>query len=506
MRTSIVTALATAAATVLGTVGVLAAPHAAAADDLADAPSLTASQSLVTARRVLDGEARTADPSATVALRDLWMSRQDLDAEDRRVAEAILARPSDGSQDPFGFGYPDPSIAEKTCNDHLCVHYVPSGDDAPRSAAWVGRTLEVLDDTWTHHVDRLGFRPPLPDGTRGGSRHFDVYLKDLGGELYGYCATENERRARTASGFCVLDNTFSRAKFRRGTPEGNLRVTAAHELFHAVQYAYDYAEDPWMMESTATWVEERVASEINDNRQFLREGQLYLPSLPLDLFVQGRGHQYGNWIFWEYLSQRYGTSLVRKTWERAGSRAFDGRRHSFQALHDVLAERGGFAQVYARYAVDNTVPHLIYAEGADYRTPRPRRTVEISQASPSASLGRELKHAAAVTYRFTPHRSLRGRAWKLRLEVDGPHARTSPAARVLVHLRNGRVVRRNIRLDDSGQGRRWLMFDARRVSAVAVTLVNASTRMRCGRNTLMVCGGRAIDDDLPFRVTAQLRR
>jgi hypothetical protein len=37
-----------------------------------------------------------------------------------------------------------------------------------------------------------------------------------------------------------------------------LKVTAAHEFFHAVQFAYDIGEDGWLMESTATWMEEHV--------------------------------------------------------------------------------------------------------------------------------------------------------------------------------------------------------------------------------------------------------
>ena len=42
------------------------------------------------------------------------------------------------------------------------------------------------------------------------------------------------------------------------TPLENLEVTAAHELFHAVQFAYDYDEDAWFMEATATWAEDEV--------------------------------------------------------------------------------------------------------------------------------------------------------------------------------------------------------------------------------------------------------
>ena len=38
------------------------------------------------------------------------------------------------------------------------------------------------------------------------------------------------------------------------------------------------------MESTATWMEERIATTVNDNRQYLPLSQIYAPYLPLDLF------------------------------------------------------------------------------------------------------------------------------------------------------------------------------------------------------------------------------
>ena len=85
-----------------------------------------------------------------------------------------------------------------------------------------------------------------------------------------------------------------------------------------MQYAYDYDEDPWMMESTATWMEERVADHVDDNRQYLRYSQLQAPFVPLDAFSSTYGFQYGNWIFWEYLTQQYSQGLVKKAWKAAG--------------------------------------------------------------------------------------------------------------------------------------------------------------------------------------------
>ena len=43
----------------------------------------------------------------------------------------------------------------------------------------------------------------------------------------------------------MLDNDYAPAQFPSGTsPQNNLTVTAAHEFFHAVQYAYDFRRTP----------------------------------------------------------------------------------------------------------------------------------------------------------------------------------------------------------------------------------------------------------------------
>ena len=146
-----------------------------------------------------------------------------------------------------------------------------------------------MKKTWAREVGQLGYRRPVKDGNRGGNDKFDVYLKDLGAKgYYGYCAKERLKPGTRwmASGYCVLDNNFSRAEFG-AKPVESLKVTAAHEFFHAIQYAYDYAEDGWIMEATATWMEERVADDVNDNRQYLPHGQVAQPGEALDLFNSG---------------------------------------------------------------------------------------------------------------------------------------------------------------------------------------------------------------------------
>ena len=61
-----------------------------------------------------------------------------------------------------------------------------------------------------------------------------------------------------------------------------MRVTAAHEFFHAVQFGYDYFEDVWLMEASSAWVEDEIFDDIDDNRQYLAKSPLSSPAAPLD--------------------------------------------------------------------------------------------------------------------------------------------------------------------------------------------------------------------------------
>lgn len=483
---------------------VLPAQSATAADEQVtlpteDVPQIAtdeqATEALATASELIDGSAAPESgaqrqsaaeetPDLTLALRDLYLALPRLDAGQRRQAEAILARPTDRGYDPQGNGYTVPST--KKCSGRFCVHYVTSTADAA-SPAWVRYTLRQLNRVWKHQINRMGYRKPLSDRplpNNGGNGKFDVYLKDLGSAgLYGYCAPEatligSKYRWRAIS-YCALDNDFSRAQF--GTaPKPTLKATAAHEFFHAVQFSYDYGEDRWFMESTATWMEEQVFDSVNDNRQYLAASQVRAPWIPLDTFTTAGSFQYGNWAFWEYLSNRYGNKIVRNVWTATAPR---GKRNTFAigALKQQLRRRGGFANVYRSFAAANAFPARAYPEGRSWPSPKPAANLRLSKSKRTESGTLTLNHLSSHHVRLRPEKSLRGKSWKLRVKVDGPSRKASPGLVVTTQLRNGKLVRKPVRLNRQGKGQVKVTFSSRRIRSVTVTAVNASTRFACNR-------------------------
>ena len=185
--------------------------------------------------------------------------------------------------------------------------------------------------------------------------------------LYGYCAPERRKPGYQwlASGYCVLDNDFVGVP---ASPRWTARkVTAAHEFFHAIQFGYDFGEDVWMLEATATWMEERVFDEVNDNRQYLPAGQVVRPDDPARLLQLRRAAS-------STATGRSSSSSARTTataWSRrSGTRRPRSRGapdlYSTKAISAVLKPKGGFAKIYSRFASANLLPGKFYPEGADW--------------------------------------------------------------------------------------------------------------------------------------------
>lgn len=466
----------------------------------------TAAQVLSHAQAALEGDVSGARrPDATLALRDLFVSLPQLRRDDRAQARRVLARPTDGASDQYDDGYT--VRAKKKCTKKICMHWVPTTGDAPPGQQWVNRTLRTMKAVWRKEVGQLDYRRPVKDGRIGGKGgRFDVYLKDVGAQgLYGYCAPEYRKRGykRLASGYCVLDNDFARSQY--GTkPIESLKVTAAHEFFHAVQFGYDYREDPWLLEATATWMEERFADDINDNRQYLPDSQLAVTYRPLDTFDPNRSIQYGNWVFFEYLSQRFGVGVVKRIWQQAGHFRSDGKTYSTDAIERVLPRKAPFQKVYAQFAAANTTPARSYSEGEAWPTPTWAGRGRLGKGE-IANGAVNIAHMATNDFRLTPKKELTRKKFKLRVKIDGPRRRTSPMAAVVWQKPSGELKRMLVTLNRKGNGSRTVPFNRKQTKRIYVVAVNASTRFDCGAGDFTYsCKGRPRDDGVAFKLAFQV--
>lgn len=452
------------------------------------------------AQRMVSGRT-TIRPDGTMALLDLRLALPRLTGSQRRQALGLLARPTD-HPDVNNEAYTVP--AKKKCAGHICIHWVPTTSDAPPSMRWVNTMLKLMNHVWSYEVDRLGYRPPLSDGHRGGDARYDVYLKELFDQgLFGLSVPErpSSSNRRLYSGYLVIDNDFARSQFG-AKPIETARVTAAHEFFHAIQFRYDVIEDRWLMESSATWMEDQFADESNDNRRYLPFGQLSHPNTPLDTFKPDGFQQYGDWPFFEYLSEHLGRGIVKSIWDQAAAFPGGGHQFSAHAVRNALSSHGGLTKVFARYAAGNLDPARAYQEGSAFPASGYAAEWQLSRRRPATGWRSfTVRHLASQSVRAVPDAGLASPRWGLRLQVDAPSVSTSPAAYVQVVRRHGPTTRTLVPLTAQGLGRAILPFSHGRVRYVSVTLADVSVAYHdCFTDGPYSCSGRSDAPHPTFRV------
>ena len=456
--------------------------------DLPANASERAAQALEVVEALKQGVDLDIEPS--MALRALFLLRGELRGEDREQADRFLARPDGQSPGYDGDQLWRPGAeARPECNSRICVHYVTSGTHAA-TYRQARATLANMTRSWNREVGDLGYRAPRRDGSRGNRAGYpatrgkrDVYLVEMSRFYPGAFALavpENDPAGtsdgnpRTATGYMVLDQDF--AEYGCPSPANCRRVTAAHELFHLVQYAYSMMResDRWFMESTATWMEERVFDGINDNRHYLPYGQLGRPRDPLTK-TDGPSRTdvnapYGNWLLHEFYTQRRGNAVVKRAWYYAS------RGRGWRSAMAAALNRSGWSWngMYTAYAANNNLPAVTYPEGRAYRSAAagPVKKRATSSVSPT------LQPHSSASFRFFPgHDGLLDGSTGPRITLDVDlEAGTNHRAYVIVVHDDGTVRRYLIRLDSRGHGVRSFPFRGTDVRHVTLTLVNASPK------------------------------
>jgi hypothetical protein len=418
-------------------------------------------------------------------------------------------RPTD-KPDPNRNAYSVPEAkGSPACSRHFCVHWVDQGLDAPDLADkngdgipdFVDRVLQVAEHV--HHVenDKLGWREPRSDGREGGrDGKTDVYLSQIGGELFGYAAPDRgqadkqHRIPRRLHGYLVLDNDYSAFEFPGTKPLSDLEVTFAHEYNHILQFGYDAYQDPWFAESTATWMEDQVYNGIDDYLRYVRRW-VKLWETPL---TTSSIKEYGSAVWNQWLARRYGEAIIRKAW--AG--AIEAKPGGFSVASYERALRAGgdpsFSRDFTRFAA--ALPEWRTGEGfrESYLFPGMQRQGHLPLDG--RRLTRLLNH---TTFQLLRVRAGSGRA----VEVSLTAPRGTAAGLALVgrigSARHGRAVRR-IAYRPGGGRLEVRLSRPGRFKRITAVVVNADARAKG-------FSARRLDwlyltDGLPFEVSGRIVR
>lgn len=279
------------------------------------------------------------------------------------------------------------------------LHYTLEGTNAVSSADYnndgipdyIEKTAAAFDNVMHITCDRRGFKKPLTDDRNG---IFDVYIYDLKG-VYGITSTVSYYKdaltgAATASCRISIDNNYASSKGYTHSRDNCMRVTAAHEFFHAVQFAYNTDADNWWKEASATWNEDEIYDSVNDYFRYLKE-MFNSPEKPLSQ------KSYGAVVFAKYLSEKLGGySTVKKVLELQ-TKYSDSFKAIDAAIRSVYPNKD-IGTAFNEFSAYNFRPSQYYIEGSQWN--ESARIHEVYERYPVDLKNDTVDHMAAKYYLF----------------------------------------------------------------------------------------------------------
>ncbi len=114
-------------------------------------------------------------------------------------------------------------------------------------------------------------------------------------------------------------------RIKGGMDERLTRATAAHEIFHAFQFFmgldYGLPEVAWLSEATATWSEDFVHKKFQTEHEY---DPTFMDHTIWDLLDRRDGHHYGSYLWFYFLTQKFGPEQV--AWALTRSKGGDARK------------------------------------------------------------------------------------------------------------------------------------------------------------------------------------
>ncbi len=258
------------------------------------------------------------------------------------------------------------------------IHYDTTGINRPFYS--VDDLASAFDSAFSYEVNYLGFPAPPSDG----DIWYDIYIVNLG-SIYGETVPENEITPGSSryTSYIRIENDF--AGFPT-TGTDAARVTAAHELHHAIQignYVFR-ASDIFFHELTSTALEEEVFPAVNDYINYLPE---YL-NATYRQFSDNSGYNLAIWNL--FLAQKFSYSLIKRQWE-----FFRTTRALLSISESLLLIGSSFKKELAEFGVwtffsgYRTIPGRYFADAAKF--PRLRNFASFNFTPPVLSMDLNLK-------------------------------------------------------------------------------------------------------------------
>ncbi len=316
------------------------------------------------------------------ATRYVWALLDMKDEIDPTLYKEILARPD---------------MQKFYDTEHFRIHYDTSGalavspiDDILVEGLpdYVDSVALIFERVWAYEIDTLGYSDildggePTSDGGSGGNSKYDIYITNVG-ELYYYGITyfDGINGQQSNPSYIEIDNNYTDAVFQAlgygDHPLDALKVTAAHEFFHALHYSLDsYETDQgraWWQEVSAVWMEDKVFDEVNDYLTFIH----YYYDFPyislMEYAISGPNervmHPYAACVWAKFIDERYGEDIVKDIWSVCAETFGYNTMAAHEAVFQYPAYGTTFEEAWQEFLVWNY-----------YTGPRADSTVSFSEA------------------------------------------------------------------------------------------------------------------------------
>ena len=253
---------------------------------------------------------------------------------------------------------------------------------------WVEETGFAFEHSYRLEVDTLGYKEPL--NFSRAPFYYPIYIEDLNTD-YGYTESINQITSNpdTYTTSIFIENDYVESNYATHGYDA-LRVTCAHEFFHAIQFSYVFRfEDVWYYESSATWMEDVAYDDVNDY-------YAYLPALfsnPQSTMTS-QGIEYAMCVWNHMIEKKYGRQTIRKSWENmvtmtslpSINQAITSTSNSDLALNYSDFARWNF------FTADRADSVAYYSEGTNYPKVRAAVSTLLRDTVVQSSLGNLASH------------------------------------------------------------------------------------------------------------------
>ena len=295
-------------------------------------------------------------------------------------------------------------------NKHFRIHFDTVGKHAVANVDlnqngipdYIDTVCEVFDYVYEVQVEKMGFNPPRTDLYESDCTLYDIYVKDqvFDEEAYGYTTPlkmygDGNVFKKWFSNITIDNNyseldsvVFNSKKYPLFATTGldGLKATAAHEFFHAIQFAYGddikNGINTWSVyEMNSVCMEILVYPEVEDYLVYVNSLFKDLSEYVFSNTDPKNGYRYG--IFFYMLCQKYGENFLLKFWQNV-----EKGNTCFEALEDLLVSSGSsladewmdFCK-WIYYTGSRAIPDKYFSFANKCKDIKPTKTVEFNDGS-----------------------------------------------------------------------------------------------------------------------------